>query len=800
MKRIVLPVAILSLCLIGTGLSQHHDYPITQVPFDKVDVDGAFWARRLEVNRTVTLPHNFHECEETGRIDNFAIAGGLKKGKFVGIHFNDSDVYKMIEAASYHLALHPDPRLDRYLDSLIAIIAAAQEPDGYLYTARRLIRDDYQPPGGKERWVGIKDGSHELYNAGHMFEAAVAHFKATGKRNLLNVALKNADLLCKTFGPGKRGEVPGHQEIELGLVKLYRVTAEEKYLSLAKFYLDERGAAKGHELMGEYCQDHKPVREQTTAVGHSVRAAYMYSGMVDVAALTGDSSYVKALDRIWDDVVSTKLYVTGGLGASGGNEGFSSGYDLPNLTAYCETCAAIANALWNDRMFLWHGDGKYFDVIERAIYNNVLSGIGMSGDCFFYPNRLEVLASGAQRSSWFDCACCPPNDARFLPSIQGWIYAYARKDLYVNLFIGSETVVPMETQDVPIKQVTDYPWDGIVQMALHPDKPVSFSLNVRVPGWAQNRPVPSDLYRYATTSAKEVKITVNGSPVSFTLENNYACITRTWNNGDRIQVDFPMEVRRVIAHPDLKEDRGKVALERGPIVYCIEGVDNKDGRVDNLLVPDGGTFTTEFRKNLLGGVQVIKGKALPVRRTLAGEVETGEEQEFTAIPYYAWAHRGRCEMTVWPAQEKEHARALPAPTVAFLSTATASGGRSPEVIKYQMRPGSSMDESCPLFSWWPLKGDTEWVRYDFVKEETVQKVEVYWFDDTGAGECRIPASWRILYRSGNDWKPVENLVPYGLRKDQFSVVRFKPVRTTALKLEVQLVQGFSAGLYTWNVE
>ena len=800
MKHLIPPTVLLCLLMSGTARAQHPDYPITQVPFDKVKVGGAFWARRLEVNRTVTLPHNFRECENTGRIDNFAIAGGLKQGKFVGIHFNDSDVYKAMEAASYHLALQPDARLAQYLDSLIAIIAAAQEPDGYLYTARKLIRDDYQPPGGKERWVGIKDGSHELYNAGHMYEAAVAHFKATGKRNFLDIALKNADLLCKTFGPGKRGEVPGHQEIEIGLVKLYRVTGDEKYLSLARFYLDERGNANGHELMGEYCQDHKPVRQQTTAVGHSVRAAYMYSGMADVAALTGDSSYVKALDRIWDDVVGTKLYVTGGLGASGGNEGFSSGYELPNLTAYCETCAAIANALWNDRMFLWHGDGKYFDVIERAIYNNVLSGIGMSGDCFFYPNRLEVLASGARRSAWFDCACCPPNDARFIPSIQGWIYAYAPDDLYVNLFIGSETVVPMKKQPVPIQQVTEYPWDGTVLLTVRPEKPVSFTLNVRIPGWAQNRPVPSDLYRYLTTSANQAEITVNSASVPFVLENNYARITRMWKKGDRIEIVLPMEVRRVIAHPNLKEDRGKVALERGPIVFCLEGVDNKDGRVDNLVIPDQGSFTTAFLPDVLGGVQVIKGTAVPASRTLTGEIVTGQQQEFTAIPYYAWAHRDRCEMTVWPAREKESARPLPAPTAAYRSKATASGSRSPEVIKYQMRPASSMDPSCPQFTWWPLKGSTEWVRYEFAGEETVQKAEVYWFDDTGTGECRIPVSWRILYYDGEEWVPVENLTAYEIRKDGFNVVRFRPVKTAAMKLEVHLAEGFSAGLYTWNVE
>ena len=789
---------LLSLSVIAGG--QMKDYSIKQVPFHQVRVEDEFWSKRLEINRTVTLPHNFKQCEETGRIDNFAIAGGLKEGKFRGIHFNDSDVFKVIEGASYTLALHPDPQLDHYLDSVIAIIAAAQEPDGYLYTARKLIRDDYQPPGGKERWVGIKDGSHELYNVGHLYEAAVAHHLATGKKTLLNVALKNADLLCNTFGPGKRGEVPGHQEIEIGLVKLYRTTGEEKYLKLAKFFLDERGNAEGHELMGEYAQDHKPVREQTKAVGHSVRAGYMYSGMVDVAALTGDASYVNALDRIWRDVVDEKLYITGGLGASGGNEGFSSGYSLPNLTAYCETCAAIANALWNYRMFLWHGDGKYIDIIERAIYNNFLSGVGMSGDRYFYPNRLEVFGSGAKRSEWFECACCPTNDVRFMPSIAGYVYAHDENDLYVNLFIGGETTVKMEKRTVDVKQETRFPWEGSVKLTIAPEKSEQFAVKVRMPGWAQNRPVPSDLYRYQDKTDKRTAIKVNGKLINYKVEKNYATIRRDWTSGDVIEIEFPMEVRRVVANTKLLDDQGRVALERGPIVFCLEGVDNKDKRVVNLVIPDDTKFTTEFRGDLLNGVQVVRGTAVPAKRMLDGSVVTGEEQEFLAIPYYAWAHRDRCEMTVWPARDAKHARALPAPTIAFTSTATASENRNAEPINDQLEPNNSIDHSIPFLHWWPRKGTTEWVQYLFRKAETVAKVEVYWFDDTGIGECRLPKSWRLLFKDGDEWKPVENAVPYQVQKDRYNVVTFKPVTTSGLRLEVQLISDFSAGMYEWKVE
>lgn len=775
-------------------------YSIQPVPFTSVRVNDHFWSKRLEINRAVSIPHNLKKCEETGRIDNFAIAGGLKKGKFIGLHFNDSDVYKVIEGASYHLATHPDPELEKYLDQIITLIAAAQEPDGYLYTPRKLIRDDYQPPGGKERWIGIKDGSHELYVVGHMYEAAVAHHLATGKRNLLDIALKNADLLCNTFGPGKRSEVPGHQEIEIGLVKLYRLTGEEKYLALAKFFLDERGNANGHELMGDYAQDHKPVREQKTAVGHSVRAAYMYSGMVDVAALTGDSSYISALDKIWDDIVNTKLYITGGLGASGGNEGFSSGYELPNLTAYCETCAGIANALWNYRMFLWHGDGKYFDIIERVIYNNILSGIGMSGDRFFYPNRLEVFSGGAQRSEWFECACCPPNDLRFLPSIPGFEYAYDENTIFINLFIGGDATVKMENRTVNLKQETFYPWDGSVKLTVNPEKTEEFTLKIRIPGWAQNRPIPGNLYRYKEILDKNVMIYVNGKPYTYAVEKNYATMNRVWTAGDIVDIEFPMEVRRVVANEKLLEDKGRIALERGPIVFCLEGVDNKDGRATSLVIPDGEKLSTEFRSDLLNGVQVIKGIVVPASRTLDGKILTGEKQEFLAIPYYAWAHRDRCEMTVWPAYDKNYAHPLPAPTVAYLSKASASDGRNPDPIKDQLEPKNSIDHSIPFLHWWPRKGTTEWVQYDFAQSTTISEVAVYWFDDTDIGECRLPQSWKVLYKVGDDWEAVENTTPYKVEKDKYNILKFKPITTTAMRIEIQCIPDFSTGMFEWKVE
>jgi len=802
MKSSQLTFALAVLLIVSSVVNAGQgaqDYPIKPVPFTNVHIKDSFWSQRLEINRTVTIPHNFKECEVTGRVDNFAKAAGLKSGSYRGYQFNDSDVFKAIEGASYSLATHPDQQLSEYLDSLIALIAAAQEKDGYLYTPRKLMDSTYSPPGGKERWVGEKDGSHELYCAGHLYEAAAAHYLATGKRNLLDVALKNANLVCSTFGPNGRHEVPGHQVIEIGLCKLYRITGEEKYLKTAKFFLDERGDKAGHELIGEYAQDHMPVIDQDSAVGHSVRAAYMYSGMADVAALTGDPSYVKALDKIWQDVVGSKMYLTGGIGATGGNEGFSHPYVLPNLSAYCETCAAIANAFWNYRMFLLHGDAKYVDVLERIMYNGFLSGVSMEGNRFFYPNPLESFR-GATRAEWFECACCPPNVSRFIPSIAGYIYAEDGSDIYVNLFIGGESTIKLGDHTVTMTQSTLYPWDGSIRLQVDPSSSGEFAIKIRIPGWAQNRPVPSDLYRYLDQADAKVSLKVNGHPISFSVDKGYATVRREWKKGDTVDIGFPMPVRRVVANEKLLDDKGRVALERGPTLFCAEWPDNKDGNVTNLVLSDAAPLRTEFRKDLLNGVQLIKSTAIPVRRTLEKTVVSDPPQEFTAIPYYAWAHRGLGQMEVWPAREVSAARPLPAPTIAFTSKVTASDKRRADAINDQLEPKNSIDHTLPFLHWWPRKGTTEWVQYDFKKEKTVSRSEVYWFDDTGIGECRLPKSWRLLYKDGDAWKPVENNGPYVVEKDKFCTLSFKPVKTSALRLEVQLIPEFSAGMYEWKVE
>jgi hypothetical protein len=630
------------------------DYPIRPVPFTAVEIADSFWSPRLETNRTVTVRHDFDKCETTGRIANFAVAGGLAEGAFVGLFgFNDSDVYKVVEGASYSLRLHPDPALERYLDEVVAKIAAAQEDDGYLYTAGTIPTLAQKPTCcvSRPRWSDVASG-HELYNLGHLYEAAVAHYQATGKRSLLDVALRSADLLTRVFRPGGRLDPPGHQEVEIGLVKLYRATGERRYLDQARFFLDRRGDAAGHKLYGAYSQDHQPVLQQTEAVGHAVRAGYMYSAMADVSALTGDEGHARALGRLWDDVVARKLYLTGGVGARRENEGFGEAYELPNRTAYAETCAAIAAAMWNHRMFLLNGDAKHLDILERIVYNGFLSGVSLDGERFFYPNPLaadgvRAFNQGQRgRSAWFDCSCCPTNVVRFLPSIAGYVYAQRGREVFVNLFVSGRGEVSVDGGKVAIRQETRYPWDGRVRIGLEAERPVDLAVRVRVPGWAQGRPVPSDLYRYLEAGASAFTLAVNGEPVKAELDRGFAVLRRTWRGGDAVDLVLPMAVRRVLSHEKVEADAGRVALERGPLVYCAEAVDN-GGRVTNLVLPDDARLEARHRPELLGGVTVVAGRALGLHAAEDGRSVLTREQDFLAVPYHVWAHRGDGEMAVW---------------------------------------------------------------------------------------------------------------------------------------------------------
>lgn len=612
------------------------DYPIKNVDFSKVHLTDNFWNPRMEQNQTVTIPVALQQCYDTRRVLNFQKAAAILRGENIGYFdtectFDDTDIYKILEGMAYSVQAKPNAELDSQMDELIEIIAAAQEPDGYLYTARTAGN-----PAGMHSWVGAHrwekdpDLSHELYNAGHLYEAATAHYISTGKRSLLDIAIKNADLLVKEFLEGGLTYEPGHQIVEMGLVKMYRVTGKEDYLKLAKYFLDLRGQ-KG-VMRQEYSQTHKPTIMQDEAVGHAVRAAYMYSGMADIAAIMNDKSYLQAIDRLWHNVVEKKYYITGGIGARHAGEAFGANYELPNLSAYCETCAAIANVYWNWRMFLLHGESKYYDVIERTLYNGVISGIGLDGKHFFYPNPLESDGTYA-RSEWFGCACCPSNLCRFTASVPGYIYAHKGDSLYVNLYIQGTGDIEMQNGTVTLKQTTEMPWNGSVSVELstitNPDREITMML--RLPGWANGQPVPSDLYSYVNPQNGNITVNVNGKPVDYDMVNGYMTIKRIWAEGDIITFDLPMDVHKTIANELVVDDKNRMSLERGPIVYCIEWPENDN--INACFMTEAATAQPVWTDDLNGLMKL----------NVTEEGSNG----MTAIPYYAWANRGKGEMKVW---------------------------------------------------------------------------------------------------------------------------------------------------------
>ena len=621
------------------------DYPVQPVPFTAVRVTGGFWHARQEVNRTVTVPFALQQCEDTGRLRNFDRAAETMRRRAAGepgfqqrpatiYPFDDSDVYKVIEGAAYALSLRPDPALDRQLDACIARVAAAQEPDGYLYTFRTMHPDapahEWVDP---QRWLLDPLLSHELYNLGHLYEAGVAHFQATGKRPLLDVCQRSAELLWRDFGDRSRRLAPGHQVIELGLAKLYRVTGDARWLELARIFLEARGP--GGPV---YSQQHQRVEEQTEAVGHAVRANYQYAGMADVAALSGDARLVRTLRALWDNAAGRKLALTGGVGALGHGEAYGADYELPN-DAYNETCAAIALMMWNHRMFLLTGEAHYMDVLERTCFNGFISGAALTGDRFFYPNPLEYDGAAtfnhgyAGRAPWFGCACCPPNLVRTTAAITGYFYAVRDQSLYVNCFAASEGVVPVAGGEVTVRQETDYPWSGRVRLTVSPAAPTSLTLRVRIPGWVRGRPVPSELYGYDEATPAAWSLRVGGQAVAAPLEQGYAVLTRVWRAGDVVELDLPMPVRTVHASPRVAALAGRVALERGPVVSCVEGQDSPVAPGDLTLSPRA-EVTAVAQAGLLGGVT-----------TLA--VTDGPATAFTAVPYYAWNNRGLAPMAVW---------------------------------------------------------------------------------------------------------------------------------------------------------
>lgn len=756
--------------------------PLAPLPFQHVRIDDSFWSPKIETNRAATIEANLRQCELTARIKNFAVAGKLTPGKHEGALFNDSDVYKMLEGIAYALAGERDQQLEQRADAIIDQIAAAQQPDGYLNTYFTLVEP-------QNRWQNIQYG-HELYCAGHLIEAAVAYRQATGKTKLFDVARKFADHIRRTFGEGGKCDTCGHEEIELALVKLWHATGERGYLDQAKYFLDVRGRADLRRLFGDYAQDDKPVREQREVAGHAVRAMYLYAAMADVAAATGDAALFTALESIWGDVVERKMYVTGGIGPSAHNEGFTVPYDLPNDSAYAETCAAIGMALWNHRLFLMTGDGKYADVLEREVYNGLLSGVSLAGDRFFYVNPLGSKGSH-HRVPWFDCSCCPTNIVRFIPGMGERAFATRGNELWTVLYFGNEATIELAGGKVRSREQTRYPWQGEVQITLSPERAMTFDLKLRVPGWC----------RRAT-------VKVNQEAVDAVPERGYVTVSRPWQPGDMVTLSLDMPVERMYADPQVKADVGRVALQRGPVVYCLEGADNQ-GQVRNVVLPREAKFEAVFDPDLLGGVTVVRGEGLRVTRDPAAAADKPgrsiEKATFQAVPYFAWDNRGPGQMVVWipespdlaevPGDNSELVNGIRVSASHCWQNDTVSASADGKL------PASSGDHSLPRMTWWDHLGTTEWVMHRFDQPRAINSAAVYWFDDTGRGQCRLPESWRLFWLDGSEWKPVELSAgqAYTTALDTFNRVEFTTVTTPGIKLEVKLQAGFSGGILEWQV-
>ncbi|MDE3248813.1 MAG: glycoside hydrolase family 127 protein [Bacteroidota bacterium] len=614
------------------------------VGFADVNITDAFWKPKIDKVATKTLAACIYQTEiATPRIRNFEKVARHKGEQHEGIFYDDSDVFKALEAMAYSLKTHPSDAMEAKCDDWIDKIAAAQLPDGYLNTY-------YTLRGLDQRWTDMS--MHEDYNAGHMIEAAVAYYEATGKRKFLDVVIKWADYFDSVFGPGKRHWVTGHEELELALVKLFRVTRNDKYLKLANWLLEERGHrfAKGYTWTDwkdtAYAQDAVPVREQKEITGHAVRAMYLYTGTADVAAYTGDEGYLKAMRRVWEDVVYRNMYITGGIGSAGSNEGFTTDYDLPNEQAYCETCASVGMVLWNQRMNALTGDAEYIDVLERSLYNGALDGLSLSGDRFFYGNPLASSGNNARRE-WFGTACCPANIARLVASLGNYIYAKTDNGIWVNLFVGSNTSITLKEGMVAVQQQTNYPWDGRITIKLDPARKMNFGLHLRIPGWYREQAWAGGLYKASGRETAKPVFQVNGQPVDYVADSlGYAVINRTWKKGDVLSFEYAMPVERVSSRDELKQDKDRVALQRGPLVYCVEGADN-NGKAWNLVFPGNVAVTTTNYKVVDEPVVALQALVPVLSTSPDGLSVTTTQQQVTAIPYYTWCNRGSNPMQVW---------------------------------------------------------------------------------------------------------------------------------------------------------
>ena len=752
------------------------------VPFTDVVIRDRFWQPRQETNRKASVQHCLKMLEDAGNFLVFNLAKEGKREGYKGLLFTDSDMYKVMEGIAYTLATHPDPELDKKMDEIIALIASVQEPDGYIDTWFQVTRP-------QDKWKNLRDW-HELYCGGHMIEAAVAHHRATGKSNFLNVALKFAELVNKRYGPEGGDGYCGHPEIELALVKLWKVTGDRKWFALSQKMVETRGQhffAEEHgtepdRYDGTYWLDDVPIREHKDIKGHAVRAAYLMSGAADVARETEDDGLVTMLDRVWRSATERRVYVTGGIGPSNHNEGFTVDYDLPNLTAYQETCASIAMALWGHRMALLYGDARYMEATEKALYNGVLSGVSLDGTRFFYVNPLASNENHA-RSPWFSCACCPPNVLRTIASLGGYAYATSQQALYVNLFVGGSVKTKVGNISVEFDCATDFPWSNSVAYDIK--TPANFEIRLRNPSWAMG-----------------AVVTVNGVKQEPKLDKGYFVLRGNWAKGDRIEIDFDMPVMQIEAHPSVADDRGLAVVQRGPIVYCAEQADN-DVQVDEVVVPRGAPMTAQYDAGLLGGAVVVTAQAqrmapLDWEGGLYRPVTPPQTVTLRLIPYALWANRGRQKMVTWIPTSQPPPRILTPAARAKVGMSFVSGNAQPWGINDGVEPKSSGEQPRALAHFWPHKGGEEWIQYTWEKPLAVTGVELYWFDDTGRGECRLPVSWKLQALIGGAWQDIA-LKEAPVSLDQWSKVTFARTETTALRLVVRQRDGWASGVHEWKV-
>lgn len=780
-----------SLCL--TGLFSANSYSqngLEPVSFEKVTLTDEFWSSRMKLQKEVLVPVAFERTR--GAVEDLLLTGDFLKGKDGKLpaphRFNTSDLFKVIEGAAYLLKLERDPELEKEIDDIAVIIAGAQEEDGYLYPAHTTCTaKDHEHWGG----AGMGDKpyswvvhSHELYNMGHLYEAAVAYYQATGKKNLLEIAEKSAKHINKVFFEGDPkynngkpvNQAPGHQEIELALVKLYRVTENPLYLDMAKKFVDIRGVTyvpDGEGTMSpEYAQQQAPVRDQDEAVGHAVRAVYLYSGMSDVGSLTNDLTLSPALDKIWTNIVDTRMHITGGLGAVHGIEGFGPEFELPNKEAYDETCAAVGNVFFNHRMFLLKKDGKYMDVAEVALLNNVLAGVNLEGNKFFYVNPLE--SSGmVDRSHWFGTACCPTNLARIVPQVSGLMYAHEGNDIYCSFYTSNTVDIPLESGVVGLVQTTNYPFDEKITLTVNPaSENQNFLVKMRIPTWTGSQFVPGNLYHYVDKNPEKWEVSVNGKKVKNPkVEKGFVSIDRAWKKGDKIELRLPMPVRYSHAREEVKADNGRVAITRGPLLYCAEGVDN-EGAVDRYFIEKRTNKPAIVREDngLLKGIDFIKNVSVKYLDNKG----KAHASKLTLVPYYAWNNRGVSSMNVWFAESENKAREGLVFMPVLLDEIKAShtnGGENVMSIMNGKYPQKSFDNGIERWTAWPQTGKPQWIEFTFEKPTDVKSFSVYWYDDNGG--VQIPQSWNLQYKDKDgEWKdfPLYSTDSYSVFKDQFNLV------------------------------